>query len=184
MANIQKFLDSFVRTEAARSSNFEVFIKPPNSLLVPYAGYGSTLRFRCEVAELPARTFSTVDQKTYGPVQTFPVQNFFDKINLVFICSDTMAEKKFFDSWMDYISVATRRATNSPSRLLFDFEYRTSYETQITINQYDLQGKISHSVKLLECYPIAVNTLSLSWDAVDTIQKLPVTICYRYFEST
>ena len=181
--NIVKFISTFDKTkETSRSCNFESVVYIPASLQASYPDGVNSLRMRCEASELPSRNFSTVDQKTYGPVQTFPVQNFYDKINLVFICSGDMQEKQFFDRWMNYISVSTRTSSVNNDRLLFDFEYRNNYTTSIEILQYDLAGNLSYVVKLQEVYPIAVNAISLSWDATNRINKLPVTFSYRYFD--
>lgn len=165
-ANISDFISSF-RTELARPTNFEVFIFD-----MPVAP------FRCESAELPSRNFATVDQKTYGPVEVFPVQSFYDKINLTFICSDDMNEKKYFDAWMEKISSA-KGPTGSGVR--FDFEYKDSYQKDIEVKQFDITGKQSYAVKLINAFPVSTNALSLRWDAANSVHKLPITLAYRYF---
>lgn len=165
-ANITDFISSF-KGELARSANFEVFIQ--DMQIAP---------FRCEATELPSRNFATVDQKTYGPVEAFPVQTFFDKIILNFICSDNMIEKKFFDTWMNQIS-SMSGATGSGVK--FDFEYKDNYRKNITIKQFDVTGKMSYGVTLLEAFPVSINALSLRWDNANMIHKLPVTISYRYY---
>lgn len=164
-ANINNFIDSF-KKELARPSNFEVFIE--GMISAP---------FRCEASELPSRNFATVDQKTYGPVEVFPVQSFYDKIFLNFICSDDMTEKKFFDRWMEDIS----SVSGSNGGVRFDFSYKNTYRKNIEIKQFDITGKFSYGVKLMEAFPVSVNALSLRWDAVNTVHKLPVTISYRYY---
>jgi hypothetical protein len=35
------------------------------------ADFTRNLAFRCEAAQLPGRTFDTVEQKTYGPIEKF-----------------------------------------------------------------------------------------------------------------
>lgn len=164
-ANISDFITSF-RGELARSSNFEVFIE----------GMASA-PFRCEATELPSRNIATVDQKTYGPVESFPVQTYYDKLMLNFICSDNMNEKKFFDSWMEQIT----STTGSGGGVRFDFAYKNSYRKTIEIKQFDVTGKFSYGVRLLEAFPVSINALSLRWDSQNNIHKLPVTISFRYY---
>ena len=168
-ANISDFLSSF-KGEVARSANFEVFIQGMN-----------TAPFRCEATELPSRNFATVDQKTYGPVEAFPVQTFYDKIVLNFICSDDMSEKTFFDNWMDKISSSKGPTGSGANSVRFDFEYKDNYQKLITIKQFDVTGKMSYGVNLLHAFPVSINSLSLRWDNLNTIHKLPVTISYRYY---
>jgi hypothetical protein len=176
MSNISNFISSFSK-DTARVSNFESLVVIPPALIGSYPNGMNQLRFRCEATELPGRTFATVDQKTYGPIEVFPVQNYYDKITLTFICSDTMEERKFFDKWMDYISVST----GTGAGVKFDFEYKQNYETTIYVNQHDLTGKLSYSLALISVFPVAINPMGLSWDAQNAIQKVPVTFAYRYF---
>ncbi len=164
-ANINEFISSF-RKELARPTNFEVIV-----------GDMQNAPFRCEATELPSRNFATVDQKTYGPVEVFPVQTFYDKIMLNFICSDDMNEKRYFDDWMDKISSVY--GTNEGVK--FDFSYKDTYRRNIQIKQLDLTGNFSYGVTLLEAFPVSINSLSLRWDALNSVHKLPITISYRYY---
>jgi hypothetical protein len=175
-ANISEFISSFNK-ETARVANFEALVVIPPALIGLYPNGMSELRFRCEATELPGRTFATVDQKTYGPIEVFPVQNYYDKINLTFICSDDMRERKFFDKWMDFISISNGEGAG----VRFDFEYKDNYQTTIYVNQYDLTGNLSYSLALNRVFPVAINGMPLSWDAQNIIQKVPVTFAYRYF---
>lgn len=179
-ANISEFLSSFRNTEAARVANFEALIAIPPALIGRFPNGMNDFRFRCEATELPGRSFATADQKTYGPIETFPVQNYYDKVNLTFICSDNMVERTFFDEWMNIISISTDPPTAS-NGVRFDFEYKQNYETSVYINQHDITGKLSYSVLLLNVFPIAINPMPLSWDAQNAIQKMAVTLSFRYY---
>jgi len=172
-ANISQFISKFNK-DVARPCNFEVIIAQPINQ-ISGADFGD-LSFKCEATELPSRTFSLVEQKTYGPVQYFPVQNFYEKVNLTFLCSDDMKEKVLFDTWMEKISDST--GSTSPTQ--FDFNYKSNYSTQVTIIQYSLNGKVSLKTKLFEAFPISVHPLKLDWGATDEVHKLMVTFAYRY----
>jgi hypothetical protein len=172
VANISDFISKFPK-DLARPCNFTVKITAP--ILDSYSS--QELTFKCEASELPSRTFSLVEQKTYGPVQQFPIQNFYDKHNLTFLCSDDMREKKLFDRWMDNISDST---ISSAFGVKFDFKYKDTYAGQIEIIQYDVTGKESFNVKLIEAFPISVHPLKLDWGADNEVHKLMVTFAYRY----
>lgn len=173
VANVSEFISKFNK-DVARPCNFDVIITQPKNN-ISGADF-EDLRFKCEATELPSRTFSLVEQKTYGPVQYFPVQNFYEKVNLTFICSDDMKEKKLFDNWMEKISDST--ATKSLVR--FDFNYKSEYSTNMSIIQYDLKGQVSLKTQLFEAFPISVHPLKLDWGASNEIHKLIVTFAYRY----
>lgn len=186
MSNISTFLSSFKNTELSRPCNFEVFIPPPAApMLLPYySKVASNLPLRCETTELPGRTFAIFDQKTYGPVEAFPVQNAYDRINLVFMCSDTMEEKEFFDKWMEYISLSATTFANLPlfgtNRLNFDFEYKDKYCVDIIITQKTLTNTDAYAVKLHRAFPLAVNPINLNWADTNSYNKIVVTFVYTY----
>ena len=101
-ANINDFRSSFVG-ELARPSRFDVSVPIPLSLL-PYIKTSRTLSYRCMNANLPGRTFATTEQKTYGPTEKFPYLTTYNDITLTFIVTDAMAEKLFFDAWLEYVN--------------------------------------------------------------------------------
>jgi hypothetical protein len=174
VANINEFISSF-KTELSRPCNFEVEIIPPAKLAGAVGG-GSISKFRCEQAELPARAFVLIDQKTYGPVEHYPVQNTYNKSAMTFICGDDMKEKTFFDAWMEIISGKQHNGVK------FDFEYKVNYCTDIKITQMSLDGKESYTVYLVDAFPAEVYSIPLSWAQMNDYNRLNVVIAYRYFK--
>lgn len=176
-SNVQDFLDGFM-SDGARPCNFFVDIYVPTLFSPKVAVNTRKLSFRCEAAELPSRTFSLVDQKTYGPIEQYPIQNAFDKINLTFLCSDNLEEKIFFDNWMDYISPS--KSEYAPDGW-FNFKYKSDYATKIEINQVDNTNvTTSYRATLVDAFPVSTNQLGLDWSNVNTIHRLVVTFAYRY----
>jgi hypothetical protein len=174
VANINEFISSF-KTELSRPCNFEVEIIPPAKLAGAVGG-GSIAKFRCEQAELPARAFVLIDQKTYGPIEHYPVQNTYNKSAMVFICGDDMKEKTFFDAWMEIISGKQHNGVK------FDFEYKVNYCTDIKITQMSLDGKEAYTVYLVDAFPAEVYSMPLSWAQVNDYNRLNVVLAYRYFK--
>ena len=201
MPKISSFISSF-KKDLARPCNYEVQLSLPlkfqATLMNLAAGsgqLGSILsgfnsqttsytmgKFRCEQAELPPRAFTLVPQKTYGPLEYFPIQNTYNKSAMVFICGDDMKEKLFFDLWMEMI------CTSHPSynyaadnRVRFDFSYKSEYRADIIVNQFDLTGKPSYSVALRDAFPTEVYSLPLAWGQKDDYHRLNVVFTYRYF---
>lgn len=172
MPSVSNFKRSFVK-DLARQSRFNVFIPLPSKIL-PSSGGDSlrSLSYRCEIAQLPGRTLATTDQRTYGPIQKHPYLTTYTDIDLTLIVTDGLIEKKIFDNWIEYINPTS---TN-------DFNYRRSYETALTINQYDVTDKLSYSVNLYEAYPISMNQLDLDWSS-EGYHKLMVTFAYTYWRS-
>ena len=168
--SISDFKSSF-NTELARPHRFDVDIPIP-IVLIPYNKTARNLRYRCESAQLPGRTFATADQKTYGPIEKHPYLSTYEDLELTFIVDGDMNQKVFFDAWMNYINPTY---TN-------DFKYKDNYSTAITINQYDMSNKLTYSISAYGAYPISMNQLDLTWND-DSYHKLAVTFAYTYWQN-
>jgi hypothetical protein len=172
MASLQKFKSSF-KTDLARPNRFEVLLNLPNTLLGSTAipsNYQDGMRYRCEVAQLPGKTFDTVEQKTYGPIEKFPNLVTYTDIDLTFIVDDTMQTKTMFDTWLNYIN---------PSRTN-NLTYKSDYAADIQIYQYTVTNELAYGVNLIDAYPISMNQLDLDWSS-DGYHKLNVTFAYTYW---
>jgi hypothetical protein len=184
--NINDIVNSF-NTDLARPNRFDVIIVPPPALqnnitesavdnfgnvtaARPTNVYTDLLAYRCEIAQLPGRNLSTVEQKIYGPSEKFPHHVTYNDIDMTFIVDGDMREKYFFDAWLDYIN-----PTNS-----FNIAYKETYCTDIKVIQYDISNRKSYSVTLVDAYPISVNQLDLDWSN-DGVHKLSVTFAYTYW---
>jgi hypothetical protein len=164
--SISEFRASF-NTDVAKVSRFDVTIPVPLALRTTIDS--RQLTFRCEKAEMPGRTFMTAEKKIgSAPVEKFPYQTTYNEMTLDFIVSDDMKEKIFFDSWMDLINPTTD----------YNFQYKTNYAVDMSINQYDVSNKPIYTATLIEAYPMQVNQLDLDWTS-DGYHKLAVQFVYK-----
>lgn len=169
--SISEFKSSF-KGDLARTNRFDVNIPVPLSLL-QYVRYARQLNYRCEVAQLPGRTFATTEQKIgSNPVEKYPYQTTYNDLDLTFIVDSDMNQKVFMDAWLEYIN---------PS-YSYNFKYKEDYATTITINQYDVSNKLSYSINVYDAYPISMNQLDLDW-ANDGYHKLTVTFAYTSWKN-
>ena len=171
--SISAFKSSFTR-DLARPNRFDVYMFPPPGISDNYAVTASSstqLMYRCEIAQLPGRTFATADQRTYGPVEKYPYLTTYNDLDLTFIVSDDMREKILFDEWIELINPKT---TNN-------FSYKEEYSTDILINQYDLSNNLTYSAKIIKAYPMSMNQMDLDWSS-DGYHKLMVTFAYTRWE--
>ena len=169
--NISEFKSSFTK-DIARANRFDVFVPIP-LVLLPYFKSTRTLKFRCESANLPGKTFATTEQK-FGsaPVEKFPYMTTYQDIDLTFLVDDDMQQKVLFDGWMNYVSPVYN----------FNLRYKSDYSTAITINQYDVQNELSYSVNLYDAYPIAMSQMDLDWSN-EGIHKLVITFAYTNWQN-
>jgi hypothetical protein len=166
--SINEFKSSFTK-DLARTNKFDVAIPVPLTL-IPYVSSAKNLNYRCESAQLPGRTFATLEQKTYGPVEKMPYLNTYTDIDLTFIIEDDMNQKIFFDAWMNYINPLYNN----------NFRYKGDYSTVLTVNQYDVTNQLAYSVNLYDAYPVSVNQMDLDWSN-EAYHKLTVTFAYTYW---
>lgn len=168
MSSISNFLGKFKPGEFSRPNRFDVWITFPANI----ADVRDVL-YRCESAELPARTLATTEQRIYGPIEKHPYLTTFNDIDLTFIVDNVMKQKIIFDNWIDLVNPSSS----------YDFNYKDTYASTISIKQYNDQNKVIYSVDLLDAYPISVNQLSLDWGS-DGYHKLNVTFAYTKWIKT
>lgn len=203
MSNMQNFISYLKQySDVARASRFKVYITGPREILsLGFSNVTEKLSFQCESAELPGRTLSTFEARTYGPSIKYPQQTSYGDINLTFFCTGNQAsdinqpngltqssptsasglwEKRFFDSWMNTINPSPKiDVIAKPS---YNMEYKVNYASEIEIVHYDVvDNKVTYSVKLIDAFPTSVNQLSLNW-AEDSALRLTVTFAYTRWE--
>jgi hypothetical protein len=168
--NINDFKASFTQ-DLARTNRFDVEIPIPLTL-IPYVSSAKNLKYRCENAQLPGRTFATTEQKTYGPIEKYPYLSTYNDLDLTFIVDDDMNQKVFFDAWMNYINPLYNN----------NMRYKGDYSTTIIVNQYDVTGEKTYSINLFDAYPISMNQMDLNWND-DSYHKISVTFAYTYWKN-
>lgn len=169
---ISDFISSFTE-ELAKPSRFRVMLIPKaTSSKLSKIIDAETLSLRCESALLPGRTLSTSDLRIYGPTEKFPYQSSYEDATLTFIVTDSMTEKLFFNQWMEIINPQDT----------WNFEYKKNYVMDIQIEQYDNMDNVTHTVKLIDAFPIAVNQLDLNWSSQNDYHKLSVVFAYTYWQ--
>ena len=168
--SISQLLTSF-KTELARPNHFDVFVPLPDGLKIYGDFKSSELTLRCEATELPGRTLQTAPMKVYGIEEKFPYLTSYTDITLTFIVTDTMVEKKIFESWINFIHPSST----------FNFKYKNEYAKDIVITQYDLKKNPSYTIRLINAYPVATNQLDLNWSS-DGYHKLTVSFVFDKWE--
>lgn len=199
-STIKDFIGSFT-TDLSRPCNYMVTFKNLPTTMRNNPAFNSeplnniirTLRLRCESADLPSRTFALVDQKTYGPIEQYPIQSAYNKATLSFISSDDMSERIFFDIWMEMMSFSSpsyyrknnttgNDNNNNPiyNGVRFDFKYKEDYVVDINIDQLTVDGQISYRSVLVNAFPVELHSIPLRWSATNDYNRVVVTFAYRY----
>ena len=193
MSFVDRFLGHFAKhKDFSRPSKFEVEIylggkleggRSPlqNVLPIPY-----DLKFQCEAAELPGYNFDTVEGRIYGAPYAVAARPAFNDLRLTFICSGDLWEKRFFDTWQEFIMPKNN----------YLVKYRDEYVTNLKVFQYldmadskgddatgeNVKPKRSYIAEFIEAFPTSIEPITLTW-ADDNISRLAVTFKYNFWRS-
>ena len=158
----------------ARPNNFLVSISCAKILTTSIDG---TFQFRCERAELPGRTIATSDNTGSGPSIKLGYDMTYNDIQLSVICATTMEERKFFESWMDFI-IKPFGAGSQSGTIGYYSDYALG--NKLTVSQLNDFGTAILTYECMDVYPIALTPMNATWDEVNTYQRFGVTLAYRY----
>lgn len=142
---------------------------------------GDTFTFRCETAELPGRTVTTVDDVgAGGPTLKLPYDLTYNDINISVICAEDMIERIFFELWIDYI-VSSPQTRNPGYAGLVRFHQDFARNTSMTIRQLNPKGDTIFWYTLHDLFPTALTPMNATWEESNTYQRFGVTLNYRYY---
>lgn len=177
--NVSEFLGNLeVNNGLAKPAKFQVDIVLPSIMLGSFDTNDSRkLSLQCEAAELPGKNFVTEDVKIYGPIYKIPFQTQYNDISLTFLCSGNFHERKLFDKWLNLIMPTDRNNLRFPKG-----DNQTGYLTTIHIRQFDDIGNEIYKVKLIDTFPINVQSQTLNWSE-DGFHRLTVAFSYLRYEA-
>jgi hypothetical protein len=140
-------------------------------------GQLDTLTFRCEKAEIPGRTIATLDDTGSGPALKMPYEVNYNDMEITVICSTDMAERDYFEEWMNKIVYPGKNARAGLVNYYSNFAKGNSLE----LAQLGDQGEALITYVLYDVYPIQISPMNLSWEENNTYQRFNVTLNYRYY---
>jgi hypothetical protein len=169
--SIEEF-KSHLKDGFARPNRYFVTITPPPMLMFSIKMSDiKQLVYVCEMAELPGKSLEAIDDMLYGPNRKMPFAETFADLNLTFLCSKSLNEKRIFDEWQQFIVDDS-----------FAINYFDYYKGDISIVMCDEKGKPMYEIQCQECYPSTVTGIPLSYSETDSIARLLVTFTYRLWK--
>lgn len=161
----------------SQSSKFDVTITPGGrwSWTPPDT---QKFSFLCRAVTLPGLALNINQIKRYAESYDMPYVT--SNINWGTVACIFMLDAKhnvqdFFKNWIDNILVPE----GGPSGQIYRVHYITDYVTDVTITQYDLDGKVITSYILYDAFPIALNPVYMDWNNRDQMAELNLTFAYR-----
>ena len=182
----------------ATTSHFQVSVSFQNSRFNKFKSElglnldQGRLNILCSDAALPGSRFLTSEINNNLPgVRERHVyrRSYDDQINLSFYCdADQYLPIRFFEAWMNFIA-GTSTSENVASqkysyRVKFPDEYQKNSSLEITKFEKNLDSRRKVrplTYKFVNCFPLAINTMPVSYDTSNLL-KCTVGMAYtRYF---
>lgn len=134
--------------------------------------------FRCEKAEFPGKSVATVDDAGGGgPTLKLPYDITYNDIILSVICSEDMAERKYFENWMNTIVIPSGRSGG-----LVQYHQNFARGSSMRVDQLNERGVSLISWTMRDIYPIAITPMNAIWEELNTYQRFEVTLTYRFYQ--
>ena len=175
-------MTGFTITEfASKLSTFG--LASPNKFKVEFKGIpvGTNdrhLDLMCEQADIAGRSVQSIMNLEYGirreVAYNAPAYN---PLNLTFICSGELKEKRLLDQWNNLIVDSTNG---------FDVAYYDTYakNCSLTITSLKQDGKTdAFSITYKEVYPKSVQSIQLNHSTQNTVLRVNAEMQYAFFET-
>lgn len=179
------------RGGVARANRFAIFMTPPAQtfLNLDLQGAASSLlsgsfsassfvndprdiSMLCESCSLPSREITTLDYQQFRQSIKLPNGYNVSDIDFTFLLTNDYYVRKMFDKWINsVIDIET-----------YGMAYRKEYATDVVIQQLNEQNVPVYGVRLINAYPIAIQSVELNQTSESTLQKQTVTFTFEDFK--
>lgn len=123
----------------------------------------------CDQVTMPGRQISTTELQNNMLAIKMPYTYINDDVTMAFHITNDHFMKKFFENWVNQII----------NRKTMTLNYRTSYATDIIIQQLDQRDKPVYTCTLKNAYPVTVASYDLNNASDNTFQKINITFAYE-----
>lgn len=179
MLDIQDFLAHIGKYGIARDNRFDFVLDTlPTGLMTNLSTLGidsnatnKGLSIMVKSISEPGINFSTVERNDNSLTRKVAYDRSFGDLDVVFICSANMYEKKLFDEWKNLIFKKNKMV-----------EYYDNYITNATFQirtQSSDYFDIAYRVKIKELYPVTVTPISVDKTTENQILTFQVTFVIR-----
>jgi hypothetical protein len=131
--------------------------------------------FNCSSVNIPGINLGTHYDVRHGiGIGTnYPNAKAFSDIEMTFYETEYAKERKYFSNWIDSIY----------NKDTHKFGFYKDYVKDITITQYNRQGKQCYQVKLIQAYPTNISQLSRGY-ALDGVPQFAVNFTFYNMKET
>jgi hypothetical protein len=185
MFNIARFSAHIKDKGTLQTNKFMVRILRPPAVVGKNQSIDASIEYRANSVKVPGVSLDLQNVSRYGlgPQQKFPTNVNFTDIDINFVDMTDNAMWKYFASWMnsifDYTGSGGQKAQAS-----YGVEYKKYYETDISINIFNNDGRLTNIIVLKEAFPISLSDVSLSWSENNRLYEFNVRFAFKewYYE--
>ena len=123
----------------------------------------------CDSVSMPGRQITTTDVQNNMLSLKIPYGYTNDDVTMTFHITNDHFMKKFFDKWTDRMIDRNRKI----------LKYRSSFATDIIIQQLDQRDVPVYTCTLKNAYPITMSGYELNDASENSFQKMSVTFAYE-----
>ena len=156
----------------------------PNKFRVQFQGNipvdttDKMLDFMCEQVDIAGRSVQSVMNMEYGIRREIAYNGpAYNPLNLTFICSGDLREKRILDDWNNFIVNIT-----TGYDVAYYNDYAKNCELIVTSLKPNGIGK-AFTVKYKEVYPKSVQSIQLNHSTQNTVLRVNAEFQYAYFET-
>ena len=138
-----------------------------------------------KAGQVPAQTLGVLQIPFRGRVAKLPGDRAYAEWTFTMV-DTTGAEsgrnfRREFESWHESFNKHRENVVEGQNVLNGTNE---DFYTQWTVQQLDMTGTVipDRTITLINCWPVEVGAIDLSYDAADTITEYTVTLAYDYLE--
>ena len=99
----------------------------------------------------------------------------YDPLNITFLCSQDMSEKRKLEEWNNHIVKVNRG---------FDVEYYDNYTGSVTVDVLDKNLKSTYYVEYLEAYPKVINSIPFNHTTTNQTVRVTASFVYSYYRTS
>lgn len=172
--NISTFRTRGLTLGGARPTLFDVFLPIP-------AGVGADgqsadkFRFTCRAAQLPAATIGNIEVPYFGRRIKLAGDRVFADWSVTVMNDEDFLVRSMFEKWSNSLN---RLQANVRDGI---YAVENDYKTDLTVRQYDKNGKLIRAYDIIGAFPTTVEAIGLDWDNQNQIETFGVTFSYDYW---
>ena len=174
--NTQGFISRISKKGLASPNKFQVYIRFPTKNLTAYSA-NQDLNLMVESVDLAGRNINSTINIEYG-IRREVAYNApaYDPLNITFLCSQDMYEKRALEKWNHSIV-----NTTSGSDVGYYDDYIGSVE--VCVLSKDLKRK-EYKVTYREAYPKTINAINMNHATTNSTLKVTASFVYAFYETS